>query len=459
MWNAIGHDNQIKTKVFVYKRYAAIRDFVQPRYTSTRRFVTRHLLGRPIQMPPLYEKPEMVQADGDSIPAPMAMAFDSQNRPYWISADYGNHFGYIYTQRQDKWQRFSFRDELLQKHPNTLLTSDRFMVYGSMTIDDHDRLYAIVYKLPWQPVLVFSPDLCNTFQIYELPEKPNRAFLETFTGHNVLNHPPVIGMIRKIKDHPARFSNYHHFSVLIPVADDNGLDLTHWVHISDSANGFSTFAGGYSFAVTTGDKTHITWAGTTAERFAGNPIYAATLDRKQYNVVAERFVTTATPKELDGHVTPVIVSDSKGFLHLVTGSHIRPFLYLKSLHTDCIDQGWTDPISMGDRQTYAALVCNSQDDLYCLFREHPILYYQKINSEATEWQRYKELVLPPEDYRLDNKDGYTNFLHKVFLDRKDNLFVSYSMTVNNKDFPVSYYCVYTQNKALTFKRFTSHHLI
>jgi hypothetical protein len=378
----------------------------------------------PFRIPP-SGKPELLVGEID-FEAPSALAFDSRNIPYMFHSREPESFGTIYTLRDGKWMRLSYLEALKRAFPDLERPDTRWVhALGTITIDDSDGLYAIVFVRKdggrRRPVLLYSPDRGKSFQVYELPGNPGQACLEVRVGHNDLSGPPAIGLLKFRKAYPTRWTSYHRLSVLLPAKKGGRLELGEPITITEDCFGMSNHSGGYSFAVTTGRKTHLTYAEIPKKRGGGNPTYVATIDRGTRKVIAKRFLVTATPKKADVHSTPVIAVDGKGRLHVVAGSHGQHFYYLRSLKPDTIEGGWTDAGLVGRRGTYATLVCDRQDTLHTIYRVHPKLFYQHRAADAERWSKAEVLVRAPKGHK-----EYTIFYHRLFMDRADAIYLSFT---------------------------------
>jgi hypothetical protein len=244
-------------------------------------------------------------------------------------------------------------------------------------------------------------------------------------GHNDLRQPPAIGLLTFRKRHPAEWTNYYVLSVLFPQRLEGRVELPPPVHVTDDCFGISNHSGGYSFAVTTGRLTHLAYAEIPADAKTGNPTFAATINRETGKVVARQHLLVAPPKVPDVHSTPVIAADRSRTLHVVAGAHGQPFHYVRSLKPDRVDAGWTEPTPIGSRQTYAALACDAADELHLVFRQWrsrvATLSYQRKPAAAPAWPTSETLVFAPRKQR-----GYGIFYHRLFLDRRDALYLSFT---------------------------------
>ena len=387
----------------------------------------------PFEIPP-NGKPEVL-VGAIRFEGPSALAFDSRNRPYMFDAREPDHFGYILTLRDGKWVKLSYL-QALEKTVGKLPRPNQRdgHALGSIALDDSDGLYALLFTPSRRPdksgeirraggpaVLLYSPDRGKTFQVYNAPG----YCLEVRVGHNQIRRPPAIALLKfRKKAQGVRWGGYHSLSVLLPQKDGNRLKLPPPIHITDNCFGMSNHSGGYSFAVTTGRKTHLVYAEIPdkSERpDGGNPTYAATIDRTKRKLIAKEFLVTAPPKTPDVHSTPVIAVDAKGHLHVVAGAHGQQFFYLRSLKPDDVAGGWTKPSPMSTGQTYATLLCDRRDRLHCVYRAHPRLLYQHKPAAGATWSKPIELVRAPKGHK-----GYTIFYHRLFIDRTGAMYLSFT---------------------------------
>lgn len=192
--------------------------------------------------------------------------------------------------------------------------------------------------------------------------------------------------------------------------------------------------------MTVGHRTHIVYAECPDDiARGGNPIYVATIDREQRKVIARQLLVNAPPRKADVHTRPTITADSKGYLHVLSGSHGQPFYYLRSVEPGDISAGWTKPSRLTGRQCYASLVCDQNDRLHSVFREwipHASLGYASADAAKRNWSANRTLVhgaLPRGKYQ------YGIFYHRLFIDRASNLYLAFTFfeftTDDRGDYP------------------------
>lgn len=377
----------------------------------------------PFDIPP-HNKPALLLGD-IKLEAPTAMAFDSKNRPYLINNRNPTSFGLIRTVRNGEWVTVSLRPVLAD---GKQLTKRNLHAPGELVIDDADALYATIAE-----TLIYSPDLGKTFKAYRC-----RGSLELRVGPNRLSAPPAIcsttGMryVDRGKEQErdmAWWAKRGTLSVLLPTKDKEKLELGAPIEISDNcqAAGSGGHSGGTSFAVTTARKTHLVYAELPKDvRNGGNPIYIATVDRETRTVVAREHLIVAPPQKADVHTRPTITVDSRGYLHVLSGSHGQPFFYLRSLKPNDITGGWTKPVRLTGRPCYASIVCDEHDRLHSVYRDWlppPTLGYAAASAVDGKWGKSTTLV---HGATLKKKNEYGIFYHRLFIDRASNLYVSFT---------------------------------
>ena len=124
--------------------------------------------------------------------------------------------------------------------------------------------------------------------------------------------------------------------------------------------------------------------------------------------------------------------DSKGFLHVLVGTHGRTFKYARSLKPNDTTGGWTKArdVGKGLRQTYVGLVCGPDDTLHLVFRlwssDRAVLptgYYAALaymsKRPGKPWSNARPLVCAP-------FTDYSIFYHRLTIDRTGRLFLSYT---------------------------------
>lgn len=376
------------------------------------------------------------------------VSFDSKNRPYIRSRSTDLHeTGFIQTMREGRWVNLDFTQAVATAYPNFEAFVRGAGSHGARVVfDAEDHMYTVVrIRLAGgaeRNVLLYSTDYGESFHVYELP---NGEFdIEHWVGHNTLHRPPLIAIYEFRAAHAQTYASYNNFYVIQPRKDGGGLVFEEPVLVTKDALSPSRHSGHASFAVSSGDKTFITWIEVGEPTFPGSPTYVAAYDATT-NTVGPSHLLTYAPPVNDSHNTPGICIDSRGFLHVISGSHGANFYYTRSLQPYSVDDGWTTPepvLTVGakgpssgpverGRQTYLSLVCDADDTLHIVYRQWregvdshfggrlygALSYQRKRPGEA--WSEPTVLIIPA-------VPDYSIFYHKLSLDRLGRLYLSYS---------------------------------
>ncbi|MCE5239470.1 BNR repeat-containing protein [bacterium] len=306
-------------------------------------------------------------------------------------------------------------------------------------------------------LLLATPDMGRSWQVAEVP---GSAFdIEQFTGHNALQQtPPVLAYVF-VKEHPATFAAYHDLFLYLPRLQGGRIVLGDPVKVAENCVGSCQHSGGPASTSTRDGKTHIVWGEIAPDDAPGVPTYVATYDQAT-GKVSEKVLLGYAPPVNDVHNVPAICQDSQGYIHVILGSHGQPFQYVRSLRPNDAS-AWTKPepvLSAGyvddktgpqgqGRQTYCSLVCGPDDTLYIAYRQwrrnadpfHPDQIYAALSVQSKPkegpWGPAQPMVVPP-------VPGYSIYYHKLTIDRRGRLFLSYSHWTNDvyqEDWPDLYH--------------------
>lgn len=458
-----------------FHRIGPVRTGAGPRHTA--RYVHAVLLALAAAWPcsmalaqpvtlPIIERPREHEAALGYAPwyIPNAPAFDKFNRPYMRSRTVDPHeTGYIQTIRAGRWVQRDFLGAIRSAYPTFAKIRHGGGTLGAcISFDQDDGLYTLV-RIRLQDnsdhdVLLFSPDYGGTFQVYELPNneapgsKPEGAAnIEFRVGPNTATRPPLITTIRKRADHPlGQWTAHYNMYLIQPRRVGTRLELSEPVLVTDHGLYMSRHAGNPSFAVSDADKTYITWAETTENNYVpGAPTFAATFDPGSLTISDRSFCGYAYPPN-DGHNSPGIVMDPKGYLHVLTGSHGENFMYARSNSphstsdmtepAPALRHGWKEFGNDRGRQSYLSFVCTSDGAIHSVCRQwfkgtEPYfldtyfggLAYQHRPEDGSWDERSKLMVVPP-------LDGYSIFYQTMTVDRADRIFLSYSYRSEHKEY-------------------------
>ncbi|MFN7141743.1 MAG: BNR-4 repeat-containing protein, partial [Limisphaerales bacterium] len=280
--------------------------------------------------------------------------------------------------------------------------------------------------------LQHSSDGGKSFIAYRIPGRSANYDIEQFSGHNVPDGPPPFLRYTFIaRDQNVFWRRLNRLELFLPRKENGRIILGEPILVSDKCIGFSAHSGNPSSIVSRGHKVHITWGEATdpAIQVPGVPVYVATYDRKTGQLSQPTLVAHGPPAN-DGHNTPSITIDKRGFLHVLGGTHGQPFPYVQSLKPNDTTAGWTEPKLLGNlNQTYIGLVCGPDGTLHTVYRLwrhgeephsaslHATLAYQR-KRPGKEWEEPKILVVAP-------FSEYSVFYHRLTIDRKGRLFLSY----------------------------------
>ena len=273
----------------------------------------------------------------------------------------------------------------------------------------------------------------GTWEGYPVPGK-GVFDIEQFSGHNAPEGPPpFVRFTRTAKDPKLLWRSLNDLALFLPEkGDDGSIRIGEPVVLTRKCIGHSTHSGIPSTIVSRGAKVHVVWAEATEPeaKVPGVPTYVATYDRNT-GTLSEPALVGYGPPANDVHNTPSMTMDSRGYLHVLVGTHGRTFRYSRSLKPNDSSGGWTlaEEIGPGLRQTYVGLVCGSDDTLHVVFRlwrtdnkyfpasHYATLAYMKKPKDGT-WSEPRLLVVAP-------FSEYSVFYHRLTIDRKGALYLSY----------------------------------
>ena len=303
---------------------------------------------------------------------------------------------------------------------------------SKVAVDGENDIYLLAKK-DGASALHHAKDGAKTFTAFPVPGK-GPFDTEQFSGHNVAAGPPAfVRFTQTAVDPKLKWRRVHDLDLFVPVKTAEGtIEIGDPIRLSELCIGISSHSGIPSSVVSRGNKIHVAWGEATEpdEKVPGVPTYVATYDRETKTVSPPALVGYGPPAN-DVHNTPSITMDSQGILHVLVGTHGSTFLYAKSLKPNDASGGWTDPEPLGPglRQTYVGFVCGPDDTLHVVFRlwntdttyfpagiYASLSYMHKKPGEA--WSTPRPLVVPP-------FSEYSVFYHRLTIDRKGRLFLSY----------------------------------
>ncbi|AQQ71054.1 hypothetical protein SMSP2_01418 [Limihaloglobus sulfuriphilus] len=372
---------------------------------------------------------------------PNTVTFDNDNRPYMIVGLHGGagenfcpypqrawvEDAYIQTlESEGGWVAYSISQIIKSVLPSWSgkLYSGVFLPDERIVFDsDGDAYFAVNPDTLSGTFLFHSSDGMQTWDHYKIGYGSVR--LEFSEASNDRSGPPVI-----VTD------NGDGIGITAPVKNPDG-SLTvppiTWI-ISDPDYILSPSHSGLgNSTITLGDKVHIVATYTGVSQVAGGTDqYYFRYDKKTGAATGPKLLGTTLSccEDGDGHNGPAITADSSGGLHVVLGSHQRPFKYTFSL-----DGGlsWSEPEPFNNNETvhetYVGLVADSSDTLHLVSRmvdsqDRYCLHYMRKKANESSWKDLGKLVVP-------HHRGYSVYYHKLTIDRQDRLYLAYFYYAHN----------------------------
>ncbi len=353
--------------------------------------------------------------------------FDCENRPYV------NKGSAIATLRSGAWLETPLR-EVQSDDPE--LAGKSFGATSTKIGFDRDGGVYLIGRTGRKAALLHLANGASRFSAYPIPgrEGSSRAIdLEVFSGHNGSDGPPpVVRFTRTAADPKRIWRRINDLELYVPERKGDTIEMGEPILLSKDCIGLSTHSGAPSTIVSRGSKVHVVWAEATDPevKVPGVPTFVVTYDRETKTLGKPTLIGYGAPAN-DIHNTPSITMDSRGYLHALAGTHGSPFQYAKSLKPNDAGAGWTEavPTIVDWRQTYIGLVCDADDTLHLASRvwrygEEPhaasycaTLAHQQKKPDGS-WESPNWLVVPP-------FSEYSVFYHRLTVDRKGRLFLSY----------------------------------
>jgi len=297
---------------------------------------------------------------------------------------------------------------------------------------DRDGDMYLIGRSGSAPALLHSRDGGRTSASYPIPGPMGTFDIEQFSGHNVPDGPPpFVRFVQTARDPKLIWRRLNDLHLFVPRKAGDRIEIGEPILISKLCIGLSAHSGIPSSVVSRGTKVHVAWGEATdpAEKVPGVPTFVATCDREAGKLGQPALVGHGPPPN-DIHNSPSITMDSQGYLHVLVGTHGRPFPYARSLQSNDAGSGWTEPAPAGEglNQTYVGFVCGKDDTLHTAFRlwrsgepfphsTHATLAYMR-KRPGQPWGAPRVLIVSP-------FSEYSVFYHRLTIDREGRLFLSY----------------------------------
>ncbi|OGD18441.1 MAG: hypothetical protein A2W03_00920 [Candidatus Aminicenantes bacterium RBG_16_63_16] len=387
-------------------------------------------LELPLVLKPYQHENELFGYSPD-YPLDNQVYYDPANRPFISTA------GGIATWRDGHWTTA----DLNRAISPTESGGERlpYKLWGTKIAFDRDGGLYVLATAGTQAALLRSTDAGRMFAACAIPgrEGQSRAYdIEQFSGHDAASEkgtPPPVARFTLTESDPKLFwRRLNDLELFVPKILDGRLVMAQPVLISRKSLGQSSHSGIPSCLVSRGGKIHLVWAEATepAENAPGVPTYVVTYDRTTGKLGRPALVGYGAPPN-DVHNSPSITMDSQGYLHVLTGTHNKPFQYARSLQPNDASGGWTpaEPVGQDLPQTYIGMACGPDDTLHLVYRlwrygeppypnsHHATLAYSR-KRPGQPWEAPRVLVVPP-------FSEYSVYYHRLTIDRRGRLFLSY----------------------------------
>ena len=347
--------------------------------------------------------------------------FDLDNRPFIIANDG------VFSLWDNNWTKTT------KSSRGDTGASISFRPASTKIAFDQDNDVYLLGRDGRSTVLLHSRNHGATYTAWPIPGSGSFD-LEQFSGHNLPSGPPPVARFyQTAKDPKLMWRRIHDLHLILPAKKPDGsIVMGDPIAVSKKCIGLSTHSGIPSTIVSRGDKVHITWGEATLpkDKVPGVPTFVATYNRSARKLGSPALVGYGPPAN-DVHNSPCITIDSKGYLHVLIGTHGRTFRYVRSLSPNSASDRWTkaEDVGPGLRQTYVGMVCDQNNTLHLVFRlwffdkkYFPASHYATLaymsKPAGEKWSDAKPLVIAP-------FSEYSIFYHRLTIDRKGALFLSY----------------------------------
>lgn len=388
--------------------------------------------SRPLNMPIVLEPYQHQNRQFGYLPdypLDWEMYFDLENRPITRT-----QLG-LCALRDGTWTHIDLQSAIRTRPPKLKGAPSATTIAKTKIAFDRDNDLYFFADFGRQTALMHSRDGGRTCNAYVIGGRAGYD-LEQFSGHNIPDGPPpILRSIRKPTERTRklRWRVLSDLMLFVPEKRDGTIILGEPISVSSKSLGTGAHSGVPSAVVSRGSKIHVVWAEATDPKVKvpGVPTFVATYDRATKTLGKPVLVGYGAPPN-DVHNRPCITMDREGYLHVLTGTHGRPFHYARSLKPNDAYSGWTKATPAGEdlRQTYIGMVCGPDGTLHTVFRlwRHDTetfdsgaifatLAYQR-KRPGRPWEAPRILIKPP-------FSEYSIFYHRLTIDRQGRLFLSF----------------------------------
>lgn len=363
---------------------------------------------------------------------PNAVTFDQQNRPHIRTKK-----GIQTLNGANRWVEIPFVDSVVSDLPHweKRIFRSGYFPDQRVVFDRDGDAYVVLRALGGGKdfgVLLHSRDGGRNWMSYRLPTV--RARLEFQDGNNPLKYPPPILCLG---DQKLQTEN---LQLVVPRKNPDGtLTIPQGIKITDISKLTSNHSGAGNSVISLGEKIHVVFpASKGPPKLKGTPQCIVTFDRRTGRLTKPILLGMGMGDgdAPDSHNIPAISADNKGYLHVILSAHNQPFQYTHSLKPNSTTDGWTVPKNIGYvkkgknvlyQYSYVALICDKKNTLHLVGRlrdenaRATLTYMRK--KEGQGWEKPRSLVVP-------FHTGYSGYYHRLNIDRKGRLFLSYSYIGN-----------------------------
>ncbi|MBW2420133.1 MAG: BNR-4 repeat-containing protein [Deltaproteobacteria bacterium] len=405
--------------------------------------------------------------------------FDSENRAYVRGRAPVNELPPLQVLTPSGWEKRDFdRAALAPLFPGAKKIKAQRTdgdISTKVVFDRQDDAYAVSEvvvkyydRIETRFVLFHSRDRGQTWTPYKLPVSGQAIAFEHPWSPENLEGPPAIVVWQYVDNigihdpEEKSLGNFGKLWLITPSKSDEGtLSLGSPRLLTDRATGFGSHSGAPSVVATWRGRTYVVWAETPPASLyewlwglgtdlRTMPNYINVLDRRSGELGSKQPLASALPAD-DSHNVPGLVIDSRGIIHVITGTHGGNLKYQHSKEPESIDRhSWTEPQptstgltgGLGNRdcgnntpgwpggcQTYLSFMRDSNDTLHIAYRQwqddpsrHGGAYFGALVHQRKPangpWGDENTLVVP-------SIPLYFIYYHKMSIDKDDRLYLLY----------------------------------
>jgi hypothetical protein len=384
----------------------------------------------PIKYPTIWDREREVLCFNPRF-LPNTITFDRKNRPvirtgiHDVVARHATvYYSHVWVQEvyiqtlnaSGQWISLSLSGVMKDKIPdwnNDSILSGTFQAEERVVFDVSGNAYSIVKTQNHGDFLLHSQDDMENWDVYAIPVRGSYRIEMTAS-----DRPPVITVFRN-----------QALSIIAPEKKQDGAlgNLSLIGLVTRDADPGPSHSGVGDLSVTLNNKTHVVYL-STPDGQKGSPQYIVTYNHDDEIVTGPRllgFTESSIQPDPDPHNGPAIVADSQGFLHVVLGSHQKPFKYMVSRRPND-PTSWTRPVELRNKfteqETYVSLLNDREDTLHLVSRmvddEGYSLHYMRKKRDDRSWSDVGKLVIPKPTH-------YSIWYHKLTIDKIGRLFLAY----------------------------------